>query len=178
VFAGSAAEDQLNALRGKIDIERCSFSGAVSDAFDGDFVDARFKDCSIASCGGDALDFSGSKVFLDNVRIREAGDKGISVGELSSLTAARIVIENARVGVVSKDLSETLLESVEIFRCPYGLAVFTKKQEYGPAVLHGTDVRFSDVSSPFLVERASELLLDGKSIPSGGFDLSLLYGEQ
>ena len=86
-------EDALNIVKSKYTINQISIKDAVSDALDSDFstgeVNAsRFTNIGYSG-GGDALDFSGSSVLLDNLIISHIGDKGISVGEYSDINAKK-----------------------------------------------------------------------------------------
>ena len=63
--------------------------------------------------------------------MRNCGDKGISAGESSKVSIDTIEINNALIGVVSKDGSIVLVDQAKIYETKLCLAVYRKKQEYG-----------------------------------------------
>ena len=52
-------------------------------------------------------------LYIQNILIDGASDKGLSVGEESTMTADQILIKNTRYAVVSKDLSELNINSID-----------------------------------------------------------------
>ena len=174
-FIGSTAEDQLNLVRAEARIGACSFSGAESDIIDGDFADVRISGSTFRDCGGDALDFSGSRVYLSNLVVEDAGDKAVSAGERTLLNARGLDIRDVRMGVVSKDLSDVTLEDSSISEAAMGLAVYIKKREYGPAMLRASNIPFANVAAMYIVQRGSELWVEDKRIVETDFDAAELY---
>ena len=107
--------DALNIVRSRLALDGCELGECLSDALDGDFVTGGIERSAFHDVGGDALDFSGSEVRLADVRVRRAGDKGLSVGEASRIEAFRLDIEGCRMGAVSKDLSELTIRHSTLF---------------------------------------------------------------
>ena len=62
-FHGTTAEDALNIVNSKIDINRLRIYDAV-DAFDCDFCKGSINESKVVQSGGDGFDFSGSNVEL------------------------------------------------------------------------------------------------------------------
>ena len=128
-------------------------------------------------CGNDAIDVSGSDVEVHNVSVNGAGDKAISVGEQSTLTANQIVISSARIGVASKDRSRVNVISGHIEKADIGIAVYQKKPEFGGAFANLQRVELGEISAPYLVENGSKLMVDDSEFDvkkSGVFEL--IYG--
>ena len=87
----------------------------VSDAFDGDFSEGRIEGGTIRDAGGDAIDVSGSRVDVRDVGIQGIGDKAVSVGEASTLSASGLRIQSVGTAFVSKDRSlAELRDSLEL----------------------------------------------------------------
>ena len=74
------------------------------------------------------MDFSGSISELSQISIDGIGDKALSAGETSKVTGKNIYIENAEIGIASKDFSEVNLSDVKIKDTKLGFAVFKKKE--------------------------------------------------
>ena len=73
----------------------------------------------------------------------------------------------------------TLLENVNLSNTTLPIAVFVKKQEYGPAKLEIKNFNLNKSNEIFLVDKLSELIIDGKIIQGNlkGEEVeALLYG--
>jgi hypothetical protein len=165
------SDDFLNIIRSKFKIEHSFFTNTFSDALDIDFSEGTILNSSFTACGkndsnGDCLDLSGSKVHIQNILIDGASDKGLSVGEESTMTADQILIKNTRYAVVSKDLSELNINSIDIESSNTGFVVFKKKVQFGPASIVVKKYTLKDVQTPYLVEKKSTLILGEKMVVS------------
>jgi hypothetical protein len=177
VFRNIRAEDGLNIVRSEFLVDSSLFSECMSDAFDGDFVDGTVRASVFRSPGNDGLDFSGSAVRLDDLAVVDAGDKGLSAGEASRVTATDISITGAVVGVAAKDLSEVSLTKVSLSRCRTGFAVYRKKSEFGPARIEVDSLAMAEVVTPHRVETGSRLVIDGTPVPGDQNRVEeMLYG--
>jgi len=176
LFSGNRdSDDALNIIRSSFSIQHSVFEDSFSDAIDLDFSDgeisySKFLRSGVKNNGGDAIDFSGSVVRVHDVVVDQAGDKGLSIGESSQVSAENIEIKGALVGIASKDSSEARLHKVQISECKTGLALYQKKPQFGPAAMEASDVHFKDVSRAYSVRNSSELILDGNLIKSTGGD--------
>ncbi|MGC9394865.1 MAG: CotH kinase family protein [Anaerolineae bacterium] len=172
------AEDGLNVIRAHFEFVDSEFSGTSSDAFDGDFTQGVIERCAFHDIGADAIDVSGSDVHVRDVRMINLGDKGLSVGEMSSLTAEHVFITNADFGMASKDLSQAHISDVtlEDIRIA-GLAAYIKKPSYGPASITAEGITFVDVPAEqhTLVQTGSWIDLDGARIWGVDVDVEALY---
>lgn len=84
-----------------------------------------------------------STVRLSAIRIDGAGDKGLSVGEMSSVTASGGTIRRAVTGIAVKDKSVARFEDWTIEASGVGLDVFKKNWRYGrPGTAHLEGVKF------------------------------------
>jgi len=171
----SFSEDGLNIIRSKFLMSNMEFSKCSSDAFDSDFSRGIIVNSVFEDIQGDAVDVSGTEIELKNIVIKGAKDKGISVGEKSSLKAENIRIERSGIGIASKDLSSAAVFKCSINDCHISLAAFQKKPEYGPADLSVSDVSFSGVGRETLLEEGSSLSVNGEDIKGGRVDLKEIY---
>ena len=172
------AEDGLNVFRAPFEFVDSEFSGTHSDAFDGDFTQGVIERCTFYDIGADAIDVSGSDVHVRDVRMVNLGDKGLSVGEMSRLTAERVSITNADYGAASKDLSQASLSDVTLENVRIaGLAAYIKKPSYGPASIIAERVTFGDLPAEqrTLVQTGSWIDLDGARIWGVDVDVEALY---
>ena len=77
--------------------------------------------------GNDSIDTSGSAVHIENIDMRNVGDKGISVGEESSAVVNKVKIDNGNIAIASKDNSTLEINDLTITNSNFGLTAFQKK---------------------------------------------------
>ncbi|MDD5633656.1 MAG: CotH kinase family protein [Candidatus Omnitrophica bacterium] len=163
-FLNCRSEDGLNIVRSEFLIDGCLFKKLSSDAFDVDFCTGKIINTSFVNCRNDAIDISGSIVEVRDIFINEVKDKGISVHENGKVTGNNLVINDAHVGAVSKDLSKLELDKVVISDCRVALAAYQKKAEFGPATIVIKELKMKAVKTPYLIEKGSELTIGKKKI--------------
>jgi len=163
-FYRNQCEDALNIVRSNFVLDKSLFNYTFSDAFDSDFSTGIVKNTIFTNIGNDAIDFSGSKITIENTSIVSANDKGISGGEDSHLIIKNVSVERASIGMASKDLSVLEISNSKIVDCDYGLVLLQKKVEYGPATMIINNSRIINSKQEFLIEEGSEIELDGKTI--------------
>ncbi len=161
-FRSNNSEDSLNIIRTNFTIKNCDFLNSKSDAIDIDFSSGTLENVSIYSSRGDGLDISGSKVYANLIKIVNAEDKGISVGESSELTAKNITVIDTNLSIASKDNSSIKANNVNLSSSNYGLAVFQKKEEYGPATLTINNLEYENINELYLLENPSKLVIDSQ----------------
>lgn len=154
-FSLNNSEDALNTVRCNFELNNCVFQTIKSDAFDGDFCTGDINSCRFENVGNDAIDFSGSTISINSVSITDVGDKGISAGERSKITATSVNMNNGELGLVSKDGSLLNVDQVTTNNVKIPYAVFTKKEEFGPAEINLTSFKSENFEEPNLIEYGS-----------------------
>ncbi|RMF58475.1 MAG: hypothetical protein D6748_08630 [Calditrichaeota bacterium] len=173
------SEDGLNIVRSDFTIENTLFKNTLSDAFDADFTSGTIKNSFFIDCGNDAIDVSGSIVSLENINIINAGDKGLSAGEKSMVTAKKIIIKDSEIALASKDLSELIVKDVKIVNCKVGYTAFQKKPEFGPASIKGVKISLDNTQVPHLLELGSNVVINGNTLKATQKNVeNILYGVQ
>ena len=157
-------DDFLNTVRSDFEIKNSVFDSSVADAFDSDFCKGKIIESSFINCGNDAIDVSGSVITLENININGTGDKGISVGEKSSISANHITINDANIAIASKDSSKITINGIDIRNSKIGFTAFQKKSEYGPASISANELELENIDTPYLIETDSHLTVDGEMI--------------
>jgi hypothetical protein len=162
-----AGDDYLNIIASQFWMKNTTFSNTVADGFDSDFSigtieNGMFERIGLSKgSGGDALDFSGSVVEVKDTTIIQVADKGISVGERSKIRATNLTIGYAVNAIVVKDGSTIVVDRTVVNNSERGLVAIQKKRGYGSAILIASEIELNKVLVPYLVERGSELRLDG-----------------
>ncbi len=160
-FFNNHQEDALNLVRSEFSLRNSVFMQTAFDAFDADFCDGIVRQCIFRNTGNDAMDFSGSRVSISGCQLFNIGDKGISVGENSTVDATDISIEDAVIGVASKDLSNLTVVNLSLLRIGTGFTAFQKKATYGPAEIYAKNITQEKVKHLHIIEFGSSLTIDG-----------------
>lgn len=174
-FYRNQCEDALNIIRSDFKLQHSSFDFIYGDAFDSDFSTGVVMNTEFTNIGNDAIDFSGSEILIDFVKISEVGDKGISGGEDSKLTVRNTNIARANIGIASKDLSLVKVQDSDIQDCNYGLVLLQKKPEYGPSKIELMNTKFTGIKTKVLVEKGSILIFDDDIIEGSETNVSDLF---
>jgi hypothetical protein len=157
----NGGEDALNVKYGRVEMADNYFRGGASDAVDYDFVEGTDLRTVVEDFGNDGIDASGSKLRIEGARIRNARDKGVSIGEASTPVIVDVRVNGANIGCAVKDRADARVERLTVVRSKTAIALYTKKPSYGPsratfsglvavdvgafAILdHGAEVRFED----------------------------------
>ncbi len=173
IIENSNAEDSINIIHSKFNIDNLKIFNSKSDAIDLDFSNGIIKNSIFKDNGNDGIDISAGRVFLENVYIDTSGDKGISIGENSFVNLTFADIKNSYIGLAVKDQSslkidddgnQNLTKGLKIKNSKYGIALYQKKSEFGPAEVHignsgdhYLNLNFDNVFDQFIVEKNSYL---------------------
>ena len=161
-----SSDDALNVVRSPFTLRNSRFENIYSDAFDIDFSNGTIEDMTVSGAANDGIDMSGSDVRVVRYTGSNLGDKGMSIGENSSLDAQSVSITNAHIGIASKDLSHADVNTVQIERSEIGLALYQKKSEFGPSQLSVTKIIMKDNGIDVMVEAKSRLSIDEEIQPA------------
>ena len=163
-YKNLAGDDYINIIRSKFYIENSYFEETLSDSIDIDFSDGSIINSKFFMSKNDAIDFSGSNVKLEKIYIHGSGDKGISVGEGSTLNGQDIIIENSKIGIASKDASDVYLDNVTINNVDIGLAAYIKKIEYGSPQIKASNIQLENYKHDYISDLRSQIIIDDKKI--------------
>jgi hypothetical protein len=177
---GNRGEDALNIIHSKFELNGIEILETASDGFDADFADGVIKDSIFQNIGkaggGDAIDISGSEVFVTGSRFLDISDKALSVGEQSKMTANKVSIENAGTGAACKDGSHLDITDSSIRDSHNaGLMAYVKKAEFGPAQIEANNVTLVGNESEGRVQKGSSITLNGKHMEGEDLDVEELY---
>ena len=80
--------------------------------------------------GNDCVDFSGGNYKVDTFILEQCGDKAVSVGEKSKLSAGLIRATNSEIGVSSKDTSRVFVSEIIGEGLKTCMEAYNKKTEF------------------------------------------------
>ena len=122
-------------LRGIVEentfLKNSTVSHTFGDGFDADFCTGKVVGANFYKTGNDGIDFSTSAIAIINTEIKQAGDKGISIGEEGRSVIVNTLIDGAVIGIASKDFSTVTVKSANLKNCVNGFSAYQKKPEYG-----------------------------------------------
>jgi hypothetical protein len=133
-------EDALNFISSKIIIEKLKISNSKFDAIDLDFSEGELKNVSILNSGNDAIDLSFSQITSNLLAIKNAKDKGISVGEMSNFKAENTILDATSTGIAVKDDSRVTMKTVKFKNISkFEILSYVKKDRFGGAYIECID---------------------------------------
>ena len=172
-------DDFLNVIRANFTMEKGLFKDINADAFDCDFCTGAINNSAFVNVGNDGVDVSGTKIDITHVTMNGIGDKGLSAGEGSDMTARWIEVTNAEIAITSKDRSRLVISDSKVTNSRIGISIFMKKTEYGPAFIEASGVEIVGAELPYLIEANSGFTLDGAAFPPNHKDVKkILYGAE
>jgi hypothetical protein len=136
IFANEGGcEDSVNIVSSKGLISELTVQNSFSDAVDLDMSEIEFKNIEVLGAVNDCLDLSTGNYVISEVIAKNCGDKGVSVGEGSTVNIGKLIVSNSVTGISSKDLSATKVNSFSGSDTQICTSAFQKKQEFGGGFL-------------------------------------------
>ena len=126
----STCEDGINIINGKGKLKKIISNNSLYDAIDIDFSKLFIEEVKVNNALNDCLDFSFGNYEVSDSSLDLCGDKAISVGEKSLANFNSIELQNAKIGVASKDSSNVYIENSKISKVENCFASYRKKQEF------------------------------------------------
>lgn len=127
--------DCINVKYGKGKVDNCEFEGNdqpdsdaidYDDVKDGIIVNSRIHDFSGFNSDGIDIGEKAENIKIENVLIHDITDKGISVGQESSVKVYNTVILKSNLGVGIKDSSNTLINHCTFYGNNISVSAFEK----------------------------------------------------
>lgn len=175
--------DGLNVKQGKALTERCTFLGNRSpdtDAIDYDgVIDGIIRDCRIYRFFGfnsDGIDTGEQcqNILIEGNRLFFNSDKGVSVGQGSTVIMRKNLIVGCAQGVGVKDRgSSVIIDQNTFVDCPEGVSVFEKNFGAGGGFASVSNSIFSRCAQPISTDSLSLIdlhysLSDTLALPGNG----------
>jgi hypothetical protein len=128
-------EDSLNIIGSRGEGLILDIQNANADAVDLDYSNLKIKKLNVINAGNDCFDVSGGNYSIEYSFVKGCSDKGISVGEKSSLVAKEVLVEKANIAISAKDFSRVNVSFFEAMKVSICAEAKRKKQEFGGAKL-------------------------------------------
>ena len=148
-------EDSLNIINSKGTIAETHITNAFSDGLDVDFSHIKFGSVSVTKSGNDCVDVSSGNYNIMKINVKQCGDKGVSVGEKSNMTIQVLNVDDALIGLSSKDSSSTTVKFTKQKNVKNCFELKKKKQEFGGSKLEVVSLNCNkniiDINSSIIV---------------------------
>ena len=125
------SDDTLHVVHSRFSVSDAQFRDCFGDCIDLDYADGSIAGLRIYGAGNDGVDFMTSTVTVRDAAISQAGDKGLSVGELSQVVAEGGAIGHAPIGIAVKDRSTLDLRRFSLASNGIAIDVYKKNWRYG-----------------------------------------------
>lgn len=145
IFQNSKSDDGINIKYSKVDISNSKFVNNSGDQIDLDYCQAIiinnvFSSAKVVNLkeevGTDGLDVSGSKVQVLGNTFSNSSDKGISVGEASSVFINDNIFINNNIAIAVKDASKAFVGNNNFKINKVDISMYVKKKIYNNPVLY------------------------------------------
>jgi hypothetical protein len=176
-FDSSVGEDVLNIVKSDFELNNIEILNARSDGIDFDFSKGVIRNAKFNGIGGDALDFSGSQVKIDNFEAKNIKDKAVSAGEDSSIEIKNSFFDNIGVGLASKDGSQLMAENLKIENYQlYAAMSYVKKGFYSKKTqLSLNNYQTDNLKQAFFRQKGTNLFANGSEVIEKSLDVKSLY---
>jgi hypothetical protein len=152
-----AADDAINLKYCTFDARDCVYRDGAGDAVDYDFSAGSDRRTLVERFPDDGIDISGADVVIEGARIRDVGDKALSIGEGSRPRITDVEVVGANTGCAVKDRSDALVEDLTVVRADTAVALYTKKPSFGPSRARFDGLTAVDVEGLTIVDAGSEV---------------------
>ena len=96
------------------------------------------------------------------IRFKNVGDKGVSVGENSNIKINQVKGQNSVVGIATKDGSKTVAKNISFTNIDYPFASYQKKKAYDYGKLYIEDFTTKNFKKEFINDTNS-LIINNRS---------------
>ena len=167
----SSCEDTINFINSVGHVERVNILNSFSDALDVDFSKINFDNINIENALNDCVDFSSGNYILKRLNLKNCGDKGLSIGEKSTIKLENIKIKNANMGIATKDSSVLSLINAEMNDVKTCVSAYNKKQEYFGGYIEMENLSCENYLKKAELDNFSKITLSKKNLTNN------LYGK-
>jgi len=169
------AEDAINIVESSFSLNSVFIDNTVSDGLDSDFSEGSVLHSKLSNIGGDALDFSGSDVSINQTKANNIKDKAVSAGEKSAINIENSQFSNIGIGVASKDGSSVNVSNTTILNYKlYAAMSYIKKDFYGSPRININNSSVSD-DNAYIRQKGTSMIVDNIEISESEINVEKLY---
>ena len=152
----SLCEDAINFVNVSGQLNKVKIENSSFDSVDIDFSNLNFDQIDIFNSGNDCLDVSFSIIYVSEINVNNCNDKGISIGEKSDFSLDSLRSSKSNIVVAVKDSSKVKINNFRGVDANICIAMYRKKQEFGPSYLN--------INSYNCLAKNSNFIQDGQEV--------------
>ena len=160
IAKNSSCEDTVNFINSSGTINKVIVQNSFSDALDVDYSNLKFNYIEVSSALNDCTDFSSGQYELLRLKLNNCGDKGISIGEKSTVKIKTIDINKAEIGIATKDSSILRLNDASLKNLNTCVSAYNKKQEFQGGFIKMKNLKCENYINQFDTDKLSKVLLN------------------
>ena len=153
----STCEDGINIINSSGKINNILSNNSLYDAIDMDFSKIIIDNINIKNALNDCIDFSYGEYKILYSSLKYCGDKAVSVGEKSIANFDNINLQNAKIGVASKDSSNVMIDNSIISSVENCFASYRKKQEFDGGFIKVNKSNCKNFSKNYFLDKHSKI---------------------
>lgn len=166
ISGNTLSDDTLHIVSSRFALNNVDLTECFSDCIDLDYTTGDITNLNITKSRNDGLDLMTSTVSLRDSQIAASGDKAISVGEMSSLNADSLKIDNSVTGLAVKDRSTVHLRNALLTGNDTAIDVFKKNWRFGaPGSIRIESTTFKDNQVNIRVEENGSVTIADQKRP-------------
>ncbi len=123
-------DDMVHGVYSELLFDHCHFQNSLADGLDVDISRLSLKDCTFVECGNDSVDLMTTVAIVERTQFLRSFDKGISIGENSTLFASNCQFDSCEIALQSKDDSQAAIVNSDIVGCVVGVDAYKKNWRY------------------------------------------------
>jgi len=123
-------DDMVHGVYSKLTFDGCRFVRSLADALDMDISEVTVLRCIFLNSGNDSVDLMTTLAVVEDSKFMNSADKGISIGENSTLFVRNCLFDTCQIGLQSKDESQAAVINSDIVRCVWGVDAYKKNWRY------------------------------------------------
>lgn len=165
-ISNAQGDDGINIKGAYTEITNSRFDANSSDGMDLDYIDSAsiIADNTFTGHKGDALDISWSNIHITDNIIDGCTDKGISVGEQSTVSIINNEIANCAIGIAVKDSSRARITKNTIRDNATAFSLYQKKLFFGGGHATATANTLQRNHTKFYADNLSSIHLENNTI--------------
>lgn len=135
IIKDSNCEDAVHFVRVTGSAKRLSVSNSRQDGVDADYSRLTIEQLDIKRSGNDCFDVSLGEYVVVSANLKSCEDKGISAGEGAFVELTDVLVNDALIGLVSKDGAILEIDHGKVKNAKICIAAYRKKQEYAGGLI-------------------------------------------
>ena len=178
-FTNTISGNALSFIASNFNVRFCHFDNANAHAIDIVNAKGNIHKTIFNHVNENALDITSSQVFIEESEFDNCSATCIYSRRKSETQVHKTTIKHSKVAIISSDLSEVLLKSVQINDCKIGLVAFHNMPVFGPGLISTNLTTLYNLQNDYMLEINSTLIFNDDTIPGIDKNIApLFYSKQ